>query len=207
MSYRGKRILDLAVAIPVAVVTAPVQVVVAGAIRGTMGKPVLFRQERPGLHGRTFTILKFRTMLSEEAAGSSDDAARLTSLGRVLRSTSLDELPTLWNVIRGDMSLVGPRPLLTAYLSRYSPEQARRHEARPGLTGLAQVKGRNSLSWEEKLRFDVQYVDSHTAIMDLRIMAATITAVLGRKGISAPDSATMPEFLGSAEAAPESHFV
>lgn len=203
MSFRGKRILDLAVAVPVAVITAPIQAVVAGAIRMTMGGPVLFRQDRPGLHGKTFTILKFRTMLTEDAAGPADDATRLTPLGRLLRSTSLDELPTLWNVIRGDMSLVGPRPLLTSYLSRYSPEQSRRHDVRPGLTGLAQVRGRNSLTWEEKFGFDLDYVDSHSLVLDLRIMAETIMTVVGRKGISAPDNATMPEFLGSAAPSPE----
>ena len=203
MSYLGKRLLDLAVAVPVAVITAPVQAIVAGAIRTTMGKPVLFRQDRPGLHGESFTILKFRTMLTEEAAGTADDAARLTPLGRLLRSTSVDELPTLWNVIRGDMSLVGPRPLLTSYLSRYSPEQSRRHDVRPGLTGLAQVRGRNSLTWEEKFGFDLEYVDSQSLWLDLRIIAETVMTVVRRTGISAADNATMPEFLGSPATAQE----
>lgn len=203
MSYRGKRILDLAVAVPLAVVTAPVQAVVAGAIRMTMGRPVLFRQDRPGLRGETFTILKFRTMLTEEAAGTKDDAVRLTPLGRLLRSTSIDELPTLWNVVRGDMSLVGPRPLLTSYLSRYSPEQSRRHDVRPGLTGLAQVRGRNSLTWEEKFGFDLEYVDSQSLRLDLRIIVETVMTVVRRTGISAAGNATMPEFLGSSATSAE----
>ncbi|WP_130011447.1 sugar transferase [Serinicoccus sediminis] len=203
MSYRGKRVLDLAVAVPVALITAPIQAVVAGAIRTTMGRPILFRQDRPGLHGETFSILKFRTMLTEEAAGTSHDALRLTPLGKFLRSTSVDELPTLWNVIQGDMSLVGPRPLLTSYLARYSPEQARRHDVRPGLTGLAQVRGRNSLTWEEKFGFDLEYVDSQSLRLDLRIIAETVTTVVRRTGISAADNATMPEFLGSSATSTE----
>lgn len=160
--------------------------------------PVLFRQERPGLHGEPFEMVKFRTMLAPDPArGLVDDADRLTRLGRVLRATSLDELPSLWNIVRGDMSLVGPRPLLMRYLPRYSPEQARRHDVRPGLTGLAQVSGRNALTWERKFELDVEYVEHHTLRGDLRILLATVAKVLRRDGIAAEDSVTMPEFMGS----------
>lgn len=191
-----KRALDLVVAVPVAVVTAPVQVLTALAVRVTLGTPVLFRQARPGLDGRPFTLVKFRTMLRPDQAGTTDDAARLTPVGRFLRATSLDELPTLLNVIRGDMSLVGPRPLLVEYLDRYTPAQARRHEVRPGLTGLAQVNGRNEQTWDERLRLDVEYVDTWTVAGDLRILARTLGAVLRREGISASGHATMPLFTG-----------
>lgn len=198
----AKRALDLAVAVPVVVVTAPVQALTALAVRVALGRPVLFRQERPGLHGRPFTMVKFRTMLSpEQAGGTTDDAARLTPVGRVLRATSLDELPTLLNVITGDMSLVGPRPLLVEYLDRYTPTQARRHEVRPGLTGLAQVNGRNAQTWDERLRLDVEYVDTWTFGGDLRILARTLGAVLRRDGISATGHATMPPFTGAADRA------
>lgn len=192
-----KRALDLALAVPAFVASLPLQVGAAAAIRLTMGRPVLFRQSRPGLNGEVFELVKFRTMaLEDPERGLVTDAQRMTRLGSLLRSSSVDELPTLWNVIRGDMSIVGPRPLLPQYLPRYSPEQARRHEVRPGLTGLAQVMGRNSLSWEEKLKYDVAYVDTHTTCGDLRIMALTLKRVLGRHGISATGSATMPEFMG-----------
>jgi lipopolysaccharide/colanic/teichoic acid biosynthesis glycosyltransferase len=171
---------------------------VAVVVRRDLGSPVLFRQQRPGRHGKPFHLVKFRTMLS---LGSSDsvanDADRLTPLGRWLRSTSLDELPTLWNVFRGDMSLVGPRPWLMEYLDRYTPEQSRRHEVRPGVTGLAQVSGRNALTWEEKFAADVEYVNKLGLVMDFRILWATVTAVLRRKGISAPGVDTMPVFQGS----------
>lgn len=191
----AKRIFDLALALPVAVVTLPVQAAVAVAVARKLGRPVLFRQERPGLDGKPFTMRKFRTMLPVNVElGLVDDESRMTEFGRWLRSTSLDELPTLWNVVKGDMSLVGPRPLLMQYLPRYSHEQARRHEVLPGLTGLAQVSGRNSLSWDEKLRLDVRYVDRHSLRLDLSIMAKTISAVLSRKGIAAQGTATMPEF-------------
>ena len=192
-----KRVLDLAVAVPVFVASLPVQGVVALLVGRRLGRPVLFAQERPGLHGAPFTMRKFRTMLPvDESLGRTDDASRMTSLGRVLRSTSLDELPTLWNVIRGEMSLVGPRPLLMHYLPLYSPEQARRHEVRPGLTGLAQVNGRNAISWTEKLRLDVDYVDRRSLRLDLLILRDTVAAVLRRDGISAAGSVTMPEFRG-----------
>ena len=193
-----KRALDLVVTLPAAVLSLPVQAVVAVAVRLSLGTPVLFRQERPGLHGEPFTMVKFRTMRdADPSVGIDHDAARLTRLGRFLRATSLDELPSLWNVVRGDMSLVGPRPLLTRYLERYSPEQARRHNVRPGLTGLAQVSGRNALTWERKLALDVEYVDHHTLRGDLRILAATVGKVVRREGITGEGSATMTEFMGS----------
>lgn len=201
MSYRGKRLLDLVLAGPALLLSLPVQAVTALAVRVTMGSPVLFRQQRPGLHGEPFEMVKLRTMLEPDPErGLVDDADRMTPVGTFLRSTSLDELPTLWNVVKGDMSLVGPRPLLMRYLDRYTPEQARRHEVRPGLTGLAQVNGRNAISWEEKFAYDVEYVDSHSLIGDLRIIRDTVLQVVRRHGISAENAATMPEFLGSEQA-------
>lgn len=198
---RVKRALDLAVAVPALVVSAPVQAAVALAVRWRLGSPVLFRQTRPGLHAQPFELVKFRTMLPvDEAAGRVDDASRMTGLGSFLRSTSLDELPTLWNVVRGDMSLVGPRPLLMRYLDRYTPQQARRHEVRPGLTGLAQVRGRNAVAWCDRLRLDVEYVDTACLAMDLRILTRTLFLVVSRRGVSAAGAATMPEFLGPAAA-------
>lgn len=198
MSYFGKRALDLALAAPAFAVTLPVQIVAATAIRLCMGRPVFFCQERPGLHGASFTLVKFRTMLEPDASGKRiDDASRLTGLGRLMRSSSVDELPTLWNVLKGDMSLVGPRPLLTQYLDVYTPAQARRHQVRPGLTGLAQINGRNELSWEERFDYDLAYVRDHSLIGDLRIMVATLILVIKREGISAPGEATMPVFRGT----------
>lgn len=198
-SLRAKRAVDLLIAVPALLISLPVQGAVAIAVAVRLGRPVLFRQTRPGQHGRPFEILKFRSMrLVDPNAGLVDDASRLTRFGRALRSTSLDELPTLWNVVRGDMSLVGPRPLLMHYLDRYSPEQARRHDVPPGLTGLAQVAGRNSVSWEERLRLDVDYAGTRTLLLDLEILAATVGIVLRRSGINAADSATMPEFEGAA---------
>lgn len=195
---QGKRAVDVAIAGLLWVLTLPAQAVTALAIRIRIGSPVLFRQTRPGLHGEPFEMVKFRTMLdSDPEAGLVDDASRMTPLGGWLRATSLDELPTLWNIIRGDMSLVGPRPLLMRYLERYSPEQARRHEIRPGLTGLAQVSGRNGLSWEDKFRLDVHYVDRHTFVGDLKIVRDTVRSVARRDGISAVGEATMSEFLGT----------
>ncbi len=193
-----KRVFDLVVTLPAFVVSLPVQAVVALLVRLRLGRPVLFRQERPGLHGEPFEMVKFRTMLDpDSAAGLIDDADRLTPLGRVLRATSLDELPSLWNIVRGDMSLVGPRPLLMRYLPRYTPQQARRHEVRPGLTGLAQISGRNALTWERKFEIDLEYVDHHTMRGDLMILLATVSRVLRRDGVSAHDSVTMPEFMGA----------
>ncbi|GIJ51682.1 UDP-phosphate galactose phosphotransferase [Virgisporangium aliadipatigenens] len=190
----GKRLIDVVGAASVLVLSAPVQVGVAAVIRLRMGRPVLFRQVRPGRDGRPFELVKFRTMRT----GPGADGERLTRLGRFLRATSLDELPTMWNVLRGDMSLVGPRPLLMSYLERYSPEQARRHEVRPGVTGLAQARGRNALSWEEKFALDVWYVDHRSLRLDLRVLVETAVAVVRRKGVVAPGAATMTEFLGNA---------
>lgn len=206
MSLKGiqggiKRVLDVSLASAGLLVLSPLICAVAVAIRSSMGRPVLFRQERAGLHGKQFLLIKFRTMLVEgdpRARGSSDEA-RLTRLGRFLRATSLDELPTLWNVVRGDMSLVGPRPLLMRYLPRYSPEQARRHEVRPGVTGWAQVNGRNALTWQQKFALDVWYVDHWNLWLDLKILGMTIMKVLKREGISAGGYATMPEFMGNEE--------
>ena len=199
-----KRALDVGVALAGLFVSAPLLGVVAAAIRVTMGRPVCFRQERPGRGGRPFRIVKFRTMRDTEPGEDplTSDAMRLTALGGWLRRTSLDELPTLWNVLSGDMSLVGPRPLLMRYLCRYSAEQARRHEVKPGLTGWAQVNGRNAISWEEKFQYDVWYVDHQSLSLDLRILARTVLKVLKREGISAEDHATMPEFMGAGAKTP-----
>ena len=197
---RGKRWLDVLGACSGLLLTAPVISLAAAAVRWRMGSPVLFRQQRPGLWGRPFPMLKLRTM--RDAVDASDqvlpDVERLTSLGRRLRATSIDELPELWNVLRGDMSLVGPRPLLIEYLDRYTPEQARRHEVRPGITGWAQVSGRNALSWEEKFELDLWYVDHVSLGLDLRILWRTVWAVVARDGVSAAEHATMPEFRGMA---------
>jgi len=165
----------------------------------TMGRPVLFRQQRPGLRGKPFTLYKFRTMRDARTASGEllPDDLRLTTFGKWLRSTSLDELPELFNVLKGEMSLVGPRPLLMEYLPRYSPEQARRHEVKPGITGWAQVNGRNALTWEEKFRMDVWYVDHWNLWLDMKIVLLTIWKVLKREGISAEGSATMPVFTGN----------
>jgi lipopolysaccharide/colanic/teichoic acid biosynthesis glycosyltransferase len=189
----SKRAVDLVVAGAALLIAAVPLAVIAALIRATMGSPVLFRQQRPGLHGEPFELIKLRTMLE----GNAPDEARLTRLGRFLRSSSLDELPELWNVVRGDMSLVGPRPLLPAYLERYSPEQARRHDVKPGITGLAQVSGRNATTWEQRFALDVQYVDERSGWLDLKILARTVGSVLRREGINAEGHATMPEFRGS----------
>lgn len=197
MSWQ-KRALDLFVSVPVFVLTLPLQIVAAVAIGLTMGTPVIFRQKRPGIHGEPFEMLKFRTMRPiDPVRGWTDDASRLTKVGQFLRSTSIDELPSLFNVIRGDLSLVGPRPLLMEYLELYSPEQARRHEVTPGLTGLAQVSGRNLLSWEDRLRLDVEYVDRQSIWLDLQILFQTVWAVVSRNGISEEGGATMSKFRGT----------
>jgi lipopolysaccharide/colanic/teichoic acid biosynthesis glycosyltransferase len=190
-----KRAIDIGVALGALVLAAPLLLALALAVRATMGTPVLFRQRRVGHRGRIFTLLKLRTMRPARAGES--DGARLTRLGSWLRVWSLDELPQLWNVVRGDMSLVGPRPLLPEYLPRYTPEQARRHDVRPGVTGLAQVSGRNGLGWEEKFALDVRYVDARSLSLDLHILWRTVVAVLRRRGVSAAGHATMPEFMGS----------
>ncbi len=190
-----KRGLDIVVSAVALVLLSPVIVATAVLVATKLGRPVVFAQERPGKDGRIFTLYKFRSMRSvDEARGWVTDADRLTPFGVRLRSTSLDELPSLWNVLKGDMSIVGPRPLLVEYLDRYTPEQARRHEVRPGITGLAQVTGRNAISWESKFRQDVRYVDRRSAGLDLRIVVATIGSVLKRDGISAEGHVTMSKF-------------
>lgn len=189
----AKRGLDLLIASVTMLLTIPILVVVALCIWCVMGKPILFRQRRPGLQGKPFTILKFRTM----KAGAECDAERITRLGALLRRTSLDELPELWNVIRGEMGLVGPRPLLMEYLNRYSPEQMRRHEVRPGITGWAQINGRNAISWQERLELDVWYVDHRSLWLDAKILFGTLSYLWTRRGISHGEHATMPQFLGT----------
>ncbi|MBD3947183.1 sugar transferase [Nocardioides ganghwensis] len=193
-----KRGIDVVVGSAALILTAPLQAVLALVVRRKLGSPVLFRQLRPGKDGQIFELIKFRTMLEpDESQGLVADAQRMTPVGAFLRSTSLDELPTLWNVVRGDMSLVGPRPLLVRYLDRYTPEQARRHEVRPGVTGLAQVSGRNAITWDEKFVKDIEYVDHRKLLLDLSIVCRTLTQVVRRNGISAADDVTMPEFVGS----------
>ena len=188
-----KRSFDLAITSVALLIAAPIMLVIAVCIWLVMGRPIFFRQRRPGLRGAPFTITKFRTMTQ----GLGSDEQRNTRLGAFLRRTSLDELPELWNVVRGEMSLVGPRPLLMQYLSRYSKEQTRRHEVLPGITGLAQVNGRNALSWEERLAMDVWYVDHQSLWLDLKIMLGSLGSVLGRHSINHPGHATMPEFMGT----------
>lgn len=194
-----KRAFDFTAALLALIVLSPVLVLVAVCIRINMGSPVLFRQLRPGLHAKPFMMRKFRTMRDavDRHGNVLPDSARLTSLGRFLRATSLDELPELWNVVKGEMSLVGPRPLLMEYLPLYSPQQARRHDVRPGITGWAQVNGRNALTWDEKFALDLWYVDNHTFLHDLNINWLTIRRVIRRDGISAAGEATMPKFTGS----------
>lgn len=194
-----KRLIDFIGAFIGLVVLSPLMILIALLVRVNMGSPVLFRQERPGLHGRPFVMYKFRTMrdLRDSEGRLLPDEMRLTRLGRFFRSTSLDELPELFNVLKGEMSLVGPRPLLMEYLNRYTPEQARRHEVKPGITGWAQVNGRNALTWEDKFKLDVWYVDNWNLLLDLKILWLTIIKVLKREGISADGYATMPEFTGS----------
>jgi lipopolysaccharide/colanic/teichoic acid biosynthesis glycosyltransferase len=194
----GKRCFDFVLALIGLVVLAPVLLAVALVVRLAMGSPVCFRQLRPGRGGRTFTLVKFRTMTMTGGRPGESDAARLTTLGRFLRSSSLDELPELVNVLKGEMSLVGPRPLLVQYLDRYTAQQARRHEVRPGITGLAQVSGRNALAWDDKFALDVTYVDRCSLALDLSILARTVWNVVARRGISAPGQATATEFMGSA---------
>ena len=199
VSEAASRAFDVVVAALVLAVTSPVIVGVALAIRATMGSPVLFRQPRAGRDGETFEVVKFRTMRTAAPGddGPDTDEARLTGLGRLLRATSLDELPTLVNVVRGDMSLVGPRPLPVRYLPRYSLDHARRHEVRPGITGWAQANGRNTLTWDDQLDMDVWYVDNRSLRLDARILVATVTSVLKREGISHEGHATRPESPGS----------
>jgi sugar transferase EpsL len=193
-----KRVFDLAIAIPAAILLSPVMIVTAVVVWLRLGWPIFFCQPRPGLGGKIFTVIKFRSMRTArgEDGKSLPDAQRLTSLGRFLRASSLDELPELWNVLAGQMSLVGPRPLLVDYLPRYSAVQARRHYVLPGITGWAQINGRNALTWEEKFNLDVWYVDHWSLRLDLKILLLTIWKVLKREGISQPGSATMEEFRG-----------
>lgn len=196
-----KRLFDLVVVISAAPFWLPVLVVVALLVRIKLGAPVFFRQKRPGKGGVIFEMVKFRTMTdARDAEGKLlPDAVRLTAFGRFLRATSLDELPELFNVLKGEMSLVGPRPLLVHYLSRYSARQMRRHDVPPGITGLAQVKGRNAISWEEKFEWDVRYVETRSLWLDVKILALTVKTVFVREGISAAGDATMPEFRGKAD--------
>ena len=194
-----KRLFDVVVSACALLVLALPLLVVIWMVRRKLGSPVFFTQVRPGMHGKPFKMVKFRSMTSERGADGEllPDAVRLTPFGRFLRSTSLDELPELWNVLKGDMSLVGPRPLLMEYLPLYSPEQARRHEVRPGITGWAQVNGRNAISWEDKFKLDVWYVDHCSLWLDIKILWLTVKKVLVREGISAAGEATMGKFTGS----------
>lgn len=199
-----KRLLDLGVAATLLVLLAPLMLLVACLVRWNLGSPALFRQPRAGLGGRIFTLYKFRSMRdARDGQGRPlPDDQRLTAFGRKLRSWSLDELPQLWNIVRGDMSLIGPRPLLVDYLPRYSPRQARRHEVRPGITGWAQVHGRNEVSWPKRFELDVWYVDHCSLATDLRILGQTVVCVLSRRGVSAYNQATMSEFLGNDSSTP-----
>lgn len=194
-----KRMFDLCISLLALLLLCLPLLFLVWAVRRKLGSPVFFRQVRPGLHGQPFEMVKFRTMTDERGADGAllPDAVRLTPFGRFLRATSLDELPELWNVLKGDMSLVGPRPLLMEYLPLYTPEQTRRHEVRPGVTGWAQINGRNAISWEEKFRLDVWYVDHRSLWLDVRILWLTIRKVLVRDGISAVGEATMPAFRGT----------
>jgi sugar transferase EpsL len=191
--------LDLLLTVLTLTLLSPLLGVLALWVRRKLGAPILYRQQRPGLHGALFTLTKFRTMTDRRDAKGCllPDVERLTSFGRSLRSTSLDELPELWNVLRGEMSLVGPRPLLMQYLDRYTAEQARRHEVRPGITGWGQVNGRNALTWEQKFSLDVWYVDHLSLWLDVKILALTLWKTVRREGISQPGQATMEEFMGS----------
>jgi lipopolysaccharide/colanic/teichoic acid biosynthesis glycosyltransferase len=195
----AKRLSDILVSALALLLLSPLLGLLALLVRFKLGSPVLFRQQRPGLNGRPFTLIKFRTMTDQRDAQGNllPDAERLTQFGKFLRASSLDELPELWNVLKGEMSLVGPRPLLLQYLPLYTPEQARRHEVRPGITGLAQVNGRNALSWEEKFALDVWYVDNHTLWLDLKIIFLTLLKIIKRDGINQPGAATMKPFEGN----------
>jgi lipopolysaccharide/colanic/teichoic acid biosynthesis glycosyltransferase len=198
-SPHPKRLFDLTLSTLALIFLSPLLGLLALLARLKLGSPVLFRQQRPGLHGRPFTLLKFRTMIDKRDGQGNPlpDAERLTQFGAFLRASSLDELPELWNVLKGEMSLVGPRPLLMQYLPLYTPEQARRHEVRPGITGWAQVNGRNALTWEEKFALDVWYVDNHTLWLDLRIIFLTFSKIIRREAINQPGQATMKPFEGS----------
>lgn len=194
-----KRLLDIIIASIALILLSPLYFFVAYKVKKNLGSPVLFRQVRPGLHGKSFEMIKFRTMRDAvDAQGNSlPDSERLTPFGKMLRSSSLDEMPELWNVIKGDMSIVGPRPLLTEYLSLYNTEQAKRHNMRPGMTGHAQVNGRNAIGWEEKFKLDTWYVDNQSTLLDFKIMFKTVHKVLAKDDISAEGEATMTKFTGS----------
>lgn len=210
MIYRaiGKRIFDLVLVVPALLLFLPVYTILALLIQWQLGSPVLFQQQRPGLHGKPFTLYKFRTMTNTRNAQGNllPDAERLTPFGNWLRKSSLDELPELWNILRGEMSLVGPRPLLMRYLERYSPEQMCRHELRPGLTGWAQINGRNALTWEQKFSLDLWYVRHLSFRLDMKIILFTLWKALSGEGVNAPGEATMPEFMGSQPQTPIEHF-
>jgi lipopolysaccharide/colanic/teichoic acid biosynthesis glycosyltransferase len=194
-----KRLLDIILSGIALIILSPILLIVAILVHIKLGSPVIFHQQRPGYHEKIFGLCKFRSMTDErdEKGELKPDEVRLTSFGKKLRSTSLDELPELWNIFKGDMSIVGPRPLLVRYLDRYNTHQARRHEVRPGLTGLAQVNGRNTVSWEERFDYDVQYVDNVTFLGDCKIILKTVLTVFKREGISSGTSATMEEFMGT----------
>ncbi|MGL3692152.1 sugar transferase [Acinetobacter sp. LA-1] len=194
-----KRLLDIIIASIALILLSPLYLYVAHKVKKNLGSPVLFRQVRPGLHGKPFEMIKFRTMKDavDEQGNPLPDSERLTPFGQMLRSTSLDEMPELWNVIKGDMSIVGPRPLLMEYLPLYSPEQARRHDVRPGMTGHAQVNGRNAIGWEEKFKLDTWYVENRSTWLDFKIMFKTVHKVLAKDDISAEGEATMTRFTGS----------
>ena len=194
-----KRLLDIIIASIALILLSPLYAFVAYKVKKKLGSPVLFRQVRPGLHGKPFEMIKFRTMKDAvDAEGNPlPDSERLTSFGKMLRSTSLDEMPELWNVIKGDMSVVGPRPLLMEYLPLYNEEQAKRHNVRPGMTGYAQVNGRNAISWEEKFKLDTWYVENQSTVLDFKIMLKTVQKVIAKDDISAEGEATMTRFTGS----------
>ena len=196
-----KRILDIAIASTALILLSPVYLIVAYKVKKNLGSPVLFRQVRPGLHGKPFEMIKFRTM--KDALGAEGnplpDSERLTPFGKMLRATSLDEMPELWNVIKGDMSIVGPRPLLMEYLPLYNEEQAKRHNVRPGITGYAQVNGRNAISWEKKFELDTWYVENQSLWLDFKIMLKTVKKVIAKDDISAEGEATMTKFTGTPE--------
>jgi sugar transferase EpsL len=196
-----KRLFDLAATVPSVIILTPIFILIGFFVRMKIGSPVLFRQERPGLYGKPFTIYKFRTMTDERDGNGNllPDGERLTRLGRFLRKTSIDELPEFFNVIKGEMSIVGPRPLLMQYLDRYTPEQARRHEVKPGITGWAQVNGRNAISWEDKFKLDVWYVDNWSLWLDVKIIFMTILKILRREDINQPGQATAEEFIPHAK--------
>ena len=194
-----KRCLDFLLSLAALIILSPVLLLVAILVRCKLGSPILFKQKRPGLHEKIFCMYKFRTMTDAKDADGNllPDEVRLTKFGKLLRSTSLDELPELFNILKGDMAIVGPRPLLVQYLPRYNERQHHRHDVRPGFTGLAQVNGRNSISWQEKFEWDVKYVENVSFLMDLRIIAKTVKVVLNRDGISSETSVTMEEFRGN----------